>query len=687
MISLLIFLFMNSLVMLSSYCLSSSILKIKGLTNVLISIFILYFSQIVLTELVLGLFGRLNLVSVILVNSLVLILTLMAPRNKGLHAELASARKKLKEIITHKPALFLIVLIVCFGTIKLLINLFNAPFGWDSLNYHFVFPVEWLKHGNLNIPITISDDPSPSFYPINGSLYYLWLIFPFKSVFMAKIGQFPFFILGFIAAFGIARRLGLGKEFSFYSAALFSIIPNYFKQLSVGYVDVMVAALFLTAVYYLFLLDKECSLSNTVLFGISVGLLIGTKTVALPYSLLLIAPFLYISCRNLKRIQYLAYFLLAIIVLGGYSYLRNFFETGNPLYPLDFKLFGINIFNGVMNNNVYRAHFKPEDYSIAKALFHEGLGAQTLIFIFPFVFLALPIAWFKKKRVEFILGYFLLLPLFVYFVYRYVIPLANNRYLYPLMGIGIIAGFYALSLLKVKNFIIRTAVVLCALASMAELAKKAELISSIITTFVVFSLAFLIIKRIEKLRLREINKFIVLILAFVFLALFAGVNNYTKNEFASYKKMVKYSGFWPEATEAWDWLNSNTCGNNIAYIGRPVALPLYGSNFKNNVYYVSVNSIEPARLNYFKGSHYQWGYDFLSLHQNLETEHNYRGRKEYSVWLNNLMKRNTDFLFVYSLHQTKEVEFPIEDAWANTHQDGFIQVFNNKTIHIYRVIK
>jgi hypothetical protein len=161
---------------------------------------------------------------------------------------------------------------------------------------------------------------------------------------------------------------------------------------------------------------------------------------------------------------------------------------------------------------------------------------------------------------------------------------------------------------------------------------------------------------------------------------------YTKNEFSRYIKMVKYSGFWPEATKAWAWLNQNTAGSHIAYAGRPVPFPLYGTNFKNNVYYVSVNKTEPAKLHYFPRSYYRWDDDFLNLHRNLEADGNYRSRADYLVWWNNLLKRNTNYLFIYSLHQTKNIEFPLEDKWAIDNPGRFVPVFTNETIHIYRVV-
>ena len=175
--------------------------------------------------------------------------------------------------------------------------------------------------------------------------------------------------------------------------------------------------------------------------------------------------------------------------------------------------------------------------------------------------------------------------------------------------------------------------------------------------------------------------------AFIILLCLHWLNiDYNRNEYNRYISMVKYSGFWPNATKAWCWLNKNTEGNNIAYVGRPVPFPLYGTNFKNNVYYVSVNDVDPVRIHYFPNSRYKWGADFMELHENLMTDGNYRQRPDYKTWLSNLNNRKTDKLFVYSLHQTKEIAFPIEDVWARNNPDVFLPKYSNPIVHIYKIV-
>lgn len=686
-----IFLFMNFLVLASSFLLVYKLLRVSDFVDALICWFIFYFAQIIFSGLLLGGWGVLYLKNVILFNLAILLLVWLISRNKESSFSLIGVKNSLTELLNNKVVLLSVCVILGFGITKVFINLVNPPFGWDSLNYHFTFPVEWLKHGNLDNPITIFDDPSPSYYPINGSLFFFWLALPLKNVFLADLGQIPFFVLAFLAVYSMARKLNLNKESSFLSACLFTLIPNYFKQLEIAYVDVMVAGLFLAALNWLFLLKNEFSLKNILIYSIVLGLLLGIKTVALPYSILLFTPFIYLYLKNIKRAYPLIIPVIPVLIIfGGFTYMRNFIDTGNPLYPLDLKLFGKTVFNGVMDNAVYRAHFRIEDYSVSKLLFREGLGAQSLLFVLPAVFLGLPVALIKRKKLgifDLNLRYFLILPILIYLVYRYIIPLANTRYLYPLLGIGVIIGLYAARLTNIPPYIIRTLAVICVFASMSELAKRQELIVSIISTFILFfSLPFLLKSiRIELFTSRPLRIFLFLIFIIMFFVFLE--KDYSKNEYPRYVKMTKYSGFWPDAANAWEWLNQGTSGSNIAYAGRPVPFPLYGTNFKNDVFYVSLNRTEPAKLHYFPDARYRWNYDFLSLHRNLREKGNYRSNAEYLAWVNNLLKRGTDYLFVYSLHQTKDIRFPLEDSWAKADPKRFSPVFTNETIHIYKISK
>jgi len=681
---MLVFLLMNAIVLGSAALLTFKVLRLNSFIDSVIAFFILFFSQIVLTQELLGISNLLYLKYLIAFNAVILLIIWILTRGKSAVIPIDGLKNTFTDLFSKKTVLLIASIILAFGIVKVSINLFNPPFGWDCLNYHFTYPVEWIKNGNLINPPTTFGDPSPPYYPMNGSLFFLWFIFPFKNAMVADLGQIPFFLISILAVYRISRQIGLNKEYSFYASTLFLLIPNYFKQLEIAYVDAMVAALFLVCLHFILLLHNNFSLKKVFLFSASLGLFLGVKTVALPYSVLLFIPFGCILIKNFKKIPgAVIILLLSLVGLGGFTYIRNFIHTNNPLYPLDFKILGKTIFNGVMNKETYGAHFTSKDYSLSKLLFHEGLSGQGFLFMFVQMFIALPLSFVKKRRqVNFLTAYILILPILIYLIYRFVVPLANTRYLYSLFGLGMAISFYVFNVLNLPKTAVRILTGLCALASMSTLGSHAELGAGIGSSLTLFALILFLRNRI-KISFRI--KYLVVLSVLLIFGLGFLNKYYNSNIFSNYIKMEEYSGFWPDATRAWEWLEHNTKSDNIAYVGRPVGYPLYGTNFKNNVYYVSVNKTEPAILHQYPGSYYTWGYDFLSLHEMMLKDNNCRGNADYQVWLSHLRLKEINYLFVYSLQQTKGIHFSIEDEWAKQNQNIFEPVFSNKTIHIYKV--
>ena len=684
-------LIMNLIVLSTAFLLVRYYFYFESAADYVITFSLIYFTQIVLTLQLLGALRQLYLNNIIFLNLFILLavfLIIKAGRRKPLDDFREKMRYFLGSLSLNWIERLLCSAILGFTLVKIAINLVNPPFGWDNLNYHFTFPVEWLKHGNLDNPISISGDPGVSYYPINASLFFLWFILPLKNVFIADLGQIPFFLIAFLAVYALAKKMSISREYSFFSAALFTLIPNYFKQTKIAYVDVMVAALLLVALNYLLLLYKEKSLKNSLLFSIALGLVLGTKTTAIPLAMLLLIPFSRFCFTKVKIKKSLFFLITAvsfIVAIGGFGYIRNFIQTNNPFYPLNFKLFNRVIFKGVVDNQIYRTGIRPGDFSLVKILFSEGLGAQTILFILPAIVLGLPIAFIKRRReLNFNLVYFLILPLLFILVFRFVIPLANLRYIYAMFAISLVIAFYAAETLRLPKTLIKTLIIICLFASLAELGKRTELVASFIFFFIFLFTSPYLIRFIKS---KNLIKYSIFIFVIIFSALVVLEKDYIKNEFPRYVKTVKYSGFWPDAAKAWVWLNENTSGNNIAHVGRPVPFPLYGTNFKNNVYYVSVNKTEPAKLHYFKDAKYVSGYHGKIPFRNFEDDKNYRGGADYVVWLSNLLKKNTDYLFIYSQLLGKADDFPLEDGWAGSHPEVFELAFKNGTIHIYKIKK
>ena len=198
----------------------------------------LYFAQITLTEIFLGTLNQLYLANLIFLNLMLLVLVLMLSWHKNVGIK---ANFDLSWIFKSKLILCCIAVAAAFILVKSVLNLMNPPFGWDSLIDHFAFPAGWIKSHSLYRPITVFGEPAPSYYPINGELFYLWLMFPFKSTFLADLGQLPFYIISVLSVYGICRKMDLKREISFYAAAIFALSPSFLSQISVAYTDIIIA--------------------------------------------------------------------------------------------------------------------------------------------------------------------------------------------------------------------------------------------------------------------------------------------------------------------------------------------------------------------------------------------------------------------------------------------------------------
>lgn len=677
------FILLNSVVILTSALLVRKVFYAPTVSDRICSFSILFLAQVILTEMVLGIFGKLYLKNLLLLNLFVLLLVLFFVRN--IRGELRSVgARDFNWVVENKVMLFCLATILGFLLVKGIFNLVNPSFGWDSLNYHFTFPVEWLKSGSLYNPPTICDDPTPTYYPINNCLYYFWLIAPFKNVFIADLGQIPFLLLSFIACFSIARKFKLSRELSFYSAGLFVIIPNFFKQIEVGYADIMMAALFLITLNFLFTLNKKFNLKNLILSGVSLGLFFGVKTLSLAYSIALALFVIYILIKKSKGLRFIGYgslFFALTVLFGGYGFIRNFILTGSPLFPLNLVLFGKTIFKGVMPTSTYLVRWTYEGYNLGKLFFHEGMGMQLFLLIFPATFIAFPIVFIKSKgeKLNFTLSYFLLLPAILLAIFTFIIPQLWTRFLYPYLAVGSIVVIYLLNVLKVPIKVIRTIVVICFLASISEFCGYWELGFSLFAVLVLFFTLPYFFKFLKKRKTRVDMVFSVLV---VFLVVFvSGQSWYLNHEYEGY---IKYASYWEGAMKGWKWLNDNTDGEKVAYTGRPVPFPLYGTNFKNDVYYASVNSIHPVQLHFYPQGNLNWKeYQYDEIDRVLRRDENYRGKANFNQWYKNIIKEETDYFFVYILNEEKYA--PIEDQWAESHPDKFKLTFDSPDARIYKI--
>ena len=210
-------------------------------------------------------------------------------------------------------------------------------------------------------------------------------------------------------------------------------------------------------------------------------------------------------------------------------------------------------------------------------------------------------------------------------------------------------------------------------ASASELARRHQLIASLLLSLLFFIALFLYRQQIIAFYNSKTFAKAVLVVSVLVLTLLAYLNEkYNKEEFQRYPLTFTRSETWQtDIGKSWRWLNQETKeGSRIAYTGRQEFYPLFGSKIKNDVKYVPINEKETTPYNQPDGL--------------------CRVKKNFKAWRDNLKKEKIEYLFIaLPFARNRETEdptkFPIEDDWASKHPKDFQLLFKNSLSRIYLV--
>ncbi len=136
----------------SSWLLTKKYFDLRLFSELILIWFILFFAQIVLVELSLGIVGKLYLGNVFLAHILILILVFLLCYNKKTPLFL---KPSIEPFIKSDLLLFAFSVFSVFFLVKFYVNLINPPVCPDSMQQHLAFPATWITNGNLDIPFQI----------------------------------------------------------------------------------------------------------------------------------------------------------------------------------------------------------------------------------------------------------------------------------------------------------------------------------------------------------------------------------------------------------------------------------------------------------------------------------------------------------------------------------------------------
>jgi len=229
----------------------------------------------------------------------------------------------------------------------------NSPFtAYDAVSYHLFFPARWLQAHRLLIVPTPFSDEAQAYQPGNGELWFLWLMLPFHGDLLARIGQVPFYLLGAAAAYLIALQCGTTRVHAAYAPTLFLIAPPIVQQAVGANVDLIAAAMFVSAIWLGLIAVDSNRRRDWVLWGCAAGLFAGTKYLAIVYAPVLV----FIALLPRPRLR-MWWGVPGILALGAPWYIRNWIVAGSPLYPATLTVAGMTVGRGAYTHDAMLQSF------------------------------------------------------------------------------------------------------------------------------------------------------------------------------------------------------------------------------------------------------------------------------------------------------------------------------------------
>ncbi len=594
---------------------------------------------------------------------------------------------------------------------------FQVPIEYDNLAYHLPFVVEWLQNGHL-WEVYYSAYAGPlGYYPANYGLVDAWLMMPFGNDLLVNLVNLPVVILFPFVMYGVARRMHVSHKPALLIIALFMMLPVTLRQVGTPLVDLFFSMSFLLGVYFLLSYIQENKWYDMLLSGLALGLFMGTKYLGLVYTIplaILGAAILVFRLMKKRRVMWqgIGVFWGGIMATGGFWYLRNLFNSGNPVFPTEVSVLGLPIFGGYQGitdnlvetslaqnipvNRSYGYFFDGIFQMVGAPLFLIIVGMTILLFLILIYLGKSYLAEKKKERIQnldhLILYGSLAILLLVYFVGYWVSPysfkdlIPNVRYafmflLFGLMAIGIVISrlkllqpvFYvAGSIAILYNFVFLILFPPLAIQANEKLVLdfyQLEQYAPYAFFFGVFLYGILLLFYLAKHI--NLHKGMVYVIGSLYLstALLGTLYFGETREDRELLRTPLYSQWYAKTVEwlyllnAAEWINANANEAKLAYTGFNMHYPFFGRNLEREVDYININDCQGCRYVDYR-----------------ESKESILRDPDYSHWKENLAAGEKEYIVIADrFHQSQEHQ------WIRTYPEAFQRVFRDGYVYVYKI--
>lgn len=593
---------------------------------------------------------------------------------------------------------------------------FQVPVEYDNLAYHLPFVVDWMQKGHL-WDVYYSAYAGPlGYYPSNFELLDLWAMLPFNSDLLVNLLNLPIFLILPLLLYKVARNFTVGHKASLLVVALFMVLPVTLRQLGTPLVDLYFCFTFLLSLFFYQEYRKSHSLVDIGLAGLALGLFMGTKYLGIIYALPLVILYaltvLWTERKRLTRfLRGGVIFALAIIATGGFWYVRNWIDSGNPIFPTEVSAFGTVIFEGYSNitQNLIDTSLATNIPSVHSVwYFFEGiflmLGWPMTIMLLsaltlPF-FSIFSMAWsffhkdhdMKAQHRRYLLVYLLLILLAVFYAVGYWVSpysfkdlLPNVRYAMMFILVALLAYGIVMTRLKPLQpffFFVSFACIFWNIVYLVLFPPLSILINErVVVDFdqimqlwpyaalfvVILYGAGLLIASLRFVfnhpKTLPVLGMLALSLGFLSFLFFYDTKTVRENlRVPLYTEWYSKNLEWISLLSAAEWFNTNAPKASIAYTGFNMHYPFFGRELERKVEYININECLECVYKDYKNS-----------------KDSIRRDAVYENWKSNLIAKKKEFVVV------KRGNFLMyELGWMKERPGEFKEVFRAEDVSIYQ---
>lgn len=301
---------------------------------------------------------------------------------------------------------------------------------YDALEYHVGLPAYFLKVGKI---VSMSNHVY-SHFSMNTEMLYLVSLLLGRIEFI-KLFNFLFILLSAGLVYGVARDFA-GRKAGLLSAMIFLCSGHLAITSWMGKSDIAHAFYCLASVASFIILKQDRS--SLILTGIFSGLALGSKSLALFYCFgAFVLTWLLLARRKSKVLMDLLLYLGVSVLIASPWWIKNFLETGDPIFPMGPSWFRSSLWTPVQYAQWWAYHTRSLKEVLSPLFSYVGMS-QALGVYFPTALVGFPLGLFswRERKIRFLIVYTILGYLFVLFG-----TVGDPRFLLPVFPVlAVIVG-------------------------------------------------------------------------------------------------------------------------------------------------------------------------------------------------------------------------------------------------------